>query len=241
MGRHISEVLTQLKVPRLVVESDPARLEKLQSLGVPVLYGDAASSEILDHAGLEKARALVITLPDDAAATAVVMIARQRAPNLHIIARASTWDGAQRLRQAGANEVVRPELEGGVEIVRRTLIDLDLALEDIGRYTDLVRREELEEVDRPSVERTRLLEDLVMAARHVDMRWFSVSPGSALADQTLAASRLRSRTGVSVVAIVREGALIGNPGPDDVIRTGDRVAVIGSPEQLPAAEALLQA
>jgi K+/H+ antiporter YhaU regulatory subunit KhtT len=44
---------------------------------------------------------------------------------------------------------------------------------------------------------------------------------------------------VSVVAIVREGALIGNPGPEDVIRAGDRVAVIGSPEQLPAAEALL--
>ena len=241
VGRHISEVLTQLNVPRLVVESDPARLEKLQSLGVPVLYGDAANSEILDHAGLERARALVITLPDDAAATAVALIARHRAPHLHIIARASTWDGAKRLREAGADEVVRPELEGGVEIVRRTLLNLELALEDIVRYTDLVRREELAEADRPSVERTRLLEDLVMAARHVDMRWLSVSSGSALADQTLAASRLRSRTGVSVVAIVRDGALIGNPGPEDVIRAGDRVAVIGSPEQLPAAEALLGA
>lgn len=239
VGRHISEVLTQLQVPRLVVESDPARLEKLRSLGVPTLYGDAASSEIMDHAGLERARALVVTLPDDAAALAVVISARARAPKLHIIARASTWDGAKRLRDAGADQVVRPELEGGVEVVRRTLIDLDLALEDVVRYTDLVRREELVEADRPSVERTRLLEDLVMAARHVDMRWLSVSPGSALADQTLAASRLRSRTGVSVVAIVRGGALIGNPGPDDVIRAGDRVAVIGSPEQLPAAEALL--
>ena len=239
VGRHISEVLTQLQVPRLVVESDHARLEKLRSLGVPTLYGDAASSEIMDHAGLERARALVVTLPDDAAALAVVISARVRAPKLHIIARASTWDGAKRLREAGADEVVRPELEGGVEIVRRTLIDLDLALEDIVRYTDLVRREELVEADRPSVERTRLLEDLVLAARHVDMRWLSVSAGSAMADQTLAASQLRSRTGVSVVAIVRDGALIGNPGPEDVIRAGDRVAVIGSPEQLPEAEALL--
>lgn len=239
VGRHISEVLTQLKVPRLVVECDPTRLEKLRSLGVPTLYGDAASSEIMDNAGLERARALIITLPDDSAALAVVISARHRAPHLHIIARASTWEGAKRLREAGADEVVRPELEGGVEIVRRTLLDLELALEDVVRYTDLARREELEEADRPSVERARLLDDLVMAARHVDMRWLSVSPESALAGQTLAASQLRSRTGVSVVAIVREGALIGNPGPEDVIRAGDRVAVIGSPEQLPAAEALL--
>lgn len=241
VGRHISEVLTQLKVPRLVVESDPTRLEKLRGLGVPVLYGDAASSEILDHAGLERARALVITLPDDAAATAVVLIARHRAPHLHIIARASTWEGASRLREAGADEVVRPELEGGVEIVRRTLLDLELPLEDVVRYTDLARREELKEDDTLSPERTRLLEDLVKAARHVDMHWLTVAEQSALAGQTLAASRLRSRTGVSVVAIVRAGVLMGNPGPDDAILAGDRVAVIGSPEQLPAAEALLQA
>jgi CPA2 family monovalent cation:H+ antiporter-2 len=239
VGRHVSEVLTQLNVARLVVESDPGRLEKLRGLGVPVLYGDAASSEILDHARLERARALVITLPDDAAAMAVVLMARQRAPQLHIIARASTWEGAKSLREAGANEVVRPELEGGVEIVRRTLIDLDLALEDVVRYTDLVRREELAEADRPSVERSRLLEDLMQAARHVDMRWLTVSPSSTLAGQTLAASALRTRTGASVVAIVRDGRLIGNPGPEDVIHAGDRVAVIGSPEQLPQAEALL--
>lgn len=241
VGRHISEVLTQLKVPRLVVESDPTRLEKLRGLGVPVLYGDAASSEILDHAGLERARALIITLPDDAAATAVVLIARHRAPHLHIIARASTWEGATRLREAGADEVVRPELEGGVEIVRRTLLDLELPLEDVVRYTDLARREELKEDDTLSPERTRLLADLVKAARHVDMRWLTVAEQSALAGQTLAASRLRSRTGVSVVAIVRAGVLLGNPGPDDVILAGDRVAVIGSPEQLPAAEGLLDA
>ena len=46
---------------------------------MPVLYGDAGSSEILEHAALEHARALVITLPDDAAALAVVVTAREHA------------------------------------------------------------------------------------------------------------------------------------------------------------------
>ena len=50
---------------------------ELQAPGVPVLFGDAANSEILDHAGLDRARALVVTLPDEAAASLVVAGARQ--------------------------------------------------------------------------------------------------------------------------------------------------------------------
>lgn len=160
VGRHISEVLTQLKVPRLVVESDPVRIAHLRGIGVPALFGDAASSEILDHAGLERARALIVTLPDDAASRAVVMSARSRSPELRIIARASTWDGARRLVEAGADHVVRPELEGGVEIVRRTLLDLELPVDDVGRYVDLIRQEELAEQDQLSAAREQLLQEL---------------------------------------------------------------------------------
>lgn len=160
VGRHISEVLTQLKVPRLVVDSDPTRIALLRSLGVPALFGDAASSEILDHAGLERAQALIVTLPDDAATRTVVMSARSRSPELRIIARASTWDGARRVVEAGANHVVRPELEGGVEIVRRTLLDLEFPADDVGRYVDLIRHEELAEQDQLSAAREQLLREL---------------------------------------------------------------------------------
>jgi CPA2 family monovalent cation:H+ antiporter-2 len=241
VGRHISEVVTQLGVSRLVVEIDASRIEKLRSIGVPVLYGDAGNSEILAHAGLDRARALVLTLADDVASVAAVMLARSQAPNLRIIARASSWDGARRLRAAGANHIVRPELEGGIEIVRMTLLDLELPMEDIARYTDLVRQEELAEHDRPSPERARLLHDLVQAAHHVEVRWFSVDPGSSIAGQTLGESDIRARTGISVVAIVREGVLSGNPGPTDRLLPGDRVAVIGAPDQIPAAEQLFEA
>jgi monovalent cation:H+ antiporter-2, CPA2 family len=160
VGRHISEVLTQLKVPRLVVEMDPTRLALLRRLGVPVLFGDAASSEVLDHAGLERARALIVTLPDDAASGAVVMAARARSPELRIIVRASTWAGARRLRDLSANHVVRPELEGGIEIVRRTLLDLELPVDDVARYVELIRQEELAEADQLSAAREQLLLEL---------------------------------------------------------------------------------
>ncbi len=238
VGRHIAEALGRLQIPRLVVEADPARLKKLHELGVPVLYGDASSSEVIEHAGLDRARALVITLPNDAAALAVVATAR-RASKLRIVARASTWEGARRLKAAGADDIVRPELEGGVEIVRRTLLDLDLPVRDVQRYTEIVRREGLDESERPSAEQARILDHLLTAARDLEVMWVTLDRASPIAGQALGTSGLRARTGALVVAIDRDGVLSPNPGPEEMLREGDRIAVMGTEDQIRQAEQLV--
>jgi len=202
-----------------VIEADPIRVDKLREIGVPVLYGEAGNSEIMEHAALSRARALVVTLPDDAAALAVVITARKIAPGIHIVARASTWDGARQLMADGAGEVVRPELEGGVEIVRRTLLELRLPVREIQRYTDLVRREGLDETDRLSLGRVRVLDDLVKASRDLELGWIVVGDQSPLAGVRIADASLRQIAGVSVVAISRERAIayaieLRNPPPE---------------------------
>ena len=236
VGRHIAETLARLDIPRLVIESDPIRVDKLQELEVPVLYGEAGNSDILEHAALARARALVITLPDDAAALSVVAAARKIAPGLHIISRASTWEGARQLRADGAGDVVRPELEGGVEIVRRTLLELRMPVREVQRYTELVREEGMDESEKPSLERTRVLRDLVTAAHDLEIGWITLGPDSPLAGRRIADASLREAIGVSVVAISRTGAVISNPGPDVIFVPGDRVALIGEPDQLALAE-----
>src|SRR5207245_10074594 len=82
VGGHIVEVLGRIGVPRLVVESDADTVEDLQRRGVPVLFGDAANSAILDYAGLPRARPLVMTIPDYPPARLSVPAARQLAPRL---------------------------------------------------------------------------------------------------------------------------------------------------------------
>jgi CPA2 family monovalent cation:H+ antiporter-2 len=241
VGRHIAETLGRLDIPRLVIESDPIRVDKLLQLGVPVLYGEAGNSEILEHAQLARARLLVITLPDDAAALSVVLTARKLAPKLHIIARASAYDGARELRSHGAGEVVRPELEGGVEIVRRTLLELRLPVREVQKYTETVRREGMDESELPSFERTRVLRDLVGAAHDLEIGWITVGADSPLAGRRIVDASLRQAIGVSVVAISRTGAVISNPGPDVIFVPGDRVALIGEPEQLALADSVFHA
>jgi CPA2 family monovalent cation:H+ antiporter-2 len=240
VGRHVVEVLGRIGVPRLVVEMDPERVAELEKHAVPVLFGDAANSEILDHAGLKNARALVTTLPDGAASELVVATARQRAPGTPIVARAATADGLKRLARLGAEDVIHPELEGGLEILIRTLLRLGYPARQVHSYADSVRSEQYERGDTAGTEH-RLLDRLVRSAPSIDLAWLEVPAESPLAGRSIASAGLRARTGASVVALVRKGQTTLNPEPATVFNPGDQVALIGAPPEIAAAEALFAA
>jgi monovalent cation:H+ antiporter-2, CPA2 family len=141
VGKHIVDVLGHLGIPRLVVELDIGRVTELEGQGVPTLYGDAANSDILTHVHLKQARAVVVTLPDEAATATVVATIHADAPHVPIVARATTQEGVRRLFVLGAQHVIYPELEGGLAIMRETLTRLGYSESDIQEYTDAVRRD----------------------------------------------------------------------------------------------------
>jgi monovalent cation:H+ antiporter-2, CPA2 family len=238
VGRHIVSLLQELGIPHLVVEADAQRVEELNQRGISTLFGDAANSEILTHTGLKHARALVVAGPDEASSELVVATARDLAPGLPIIARASTEDGIDRLAELGAQEIVHPELEGGLEIVRYTLLQLGFPLQEIYRYTDAVRRDHYD-LTINTDEEHRLLQDLLDAAHSIEIKWFRLQPENPLIGQTLANASLRSRTGASVVAILRDGQLMANPKSITAFQAGDRIGLIGDQEEIEAAEKVL--
>lgn len=69
--------------------------------------------------------------------------------------------------------------------------------------------------------------------------WLPIGPTSRYAGRVLGETALRTRTGVSIVAIVREDSAIPAPGPDDLLLAGDTVVVVGTPEGIDIASALL--
>lgn len=155
VGSHIVSVLERLQVPILVVERDAGRASEFQQRAIPTLFGDAANSEILTHTGLARARALVVTVPDESAAELIVTAARDLAPILPIIARAATRAGVQRLFAQGAHDVIHPELEGGLEVVRHTLLALSYPLDQVQSYLDAVRHDAYDTaVTTPAEQRT---------------------------------------------------------------------------------------
>jgi CPA2 family monovalent cation:H+ antiporter-2 len=238
VGTHIGRVLEHLGLPYLVVEQDAALAAVIQRSGVRTLFGDAANSEILTHAGLEAAQALVVTVPDETTTELIVAAAHQMSPNLPIIARAGTESGVQRLAKHGAHHIIHPELEGGLEIVRLTLLTLGYPMGQIQQYVDTVRRDAYADT-LSNNQQYRGFEQLLTAVRGVEIEWKTVSAQSSILGQTLAEANLRAKTGASVIALIRDQNVIPNPKSDTKFLDGDLVGFIGSAEELAAAEELL--
>ena len=233
VGRHLAEILGTLDVPRLVIDSDWSRIEALTESRVPTLYGDAASSTLLEHAGLPRARALVVTVPDETVAAIIVAAGRDIAPDIPVIARAGTDQGAKHLSELGAGSLVRPEFEGGLQILRSALLALGFPSRRIQEFVDQIRGRE---VFGGHVENELSLVRK-LAASDLELDWMTVSVHSAVSGQTIASASLRERTGVSIVASEHRGTLTVNPGPGVELGGGDRIAVIGRPDSLVAAAA----
>ncbi len=238
VGAHVVDVLTHLGVPLLVVEQDAARAAAFQQRGVPTLFGDAANSELLTHTGLARARALVVTVPDETAAELVVTAAHDLAPDLPIIARAATDTGVRRLATHGAQDVIHPELEGGLEVVRHTLLALEYPLVQVQHYTDAVRRDAYDTAITSHEERV-MLDQLLATVRGMEIRWYTLETGSLLVGQTLAEVNLRARTGVSVIALVRDRQMVANPKSHTTFAVGDILGVIGDAADQTAAAQLM--
>ena len=144
VGQYLVDVLSRLGLPRLVVELDVTRATDLQAAKVPVLFGDAAHADILQHAHLAMAREVVITVPDEATALSTVAAARKAAPQVPIVVRATTQESIGRLLALGATDVIYPELAGGLEMMHQTLLRLGYDKSLIEEYAAAVRRDHYE-------------------------------------------------------------------------------------------------
>jgi CPA2 family monovalent cation:H+ antiporter-2 len=238
VGEHILTILQRLNIPCLVVENDAERAEIFTKRGIPVLYGDAANSEIMNHAGLDHARVLVVTLPDEVAAEMVVAAARERAPDLPIIARASTRSGMNHLISLGAQDVIHPELEGGLEVMRHTLLALDFPAGQVQHFTDSVRREQYDTAVSSNLQH-QLLDQLMSTMRGLEIFWHNLDADHPLVGHTLAEADLRAKTGVYVIAIMRGQETLHNPPAHMLMQQGDLLGFMGDRTQIQAMDQLL--
>jgi monovalent cation:H+ antiporter-2, CPA2 family len=231
IGRHLVEVLKSLHVPLLVIESDMERIEALNLNQIATLYGDAANSEVITHARLDHARALVITVADGTSASIIVASARDLNPKLPIIVRAATEESVYQLAELGADRIVQPELEGGLEMVHHTLLQLGFPLRQVHDYAEAVRRDQYETKINSSDEH-RSLHDMLTATDVIEITWLVLEEESPIVGQSLLKANIRSQSGASVVALIRDNQLIANPKSSIRFETGDRIGLIGEKEQI---------
>jgi monovalent cation:H+ antiporter-2, CPA2 family len=233
--------MQRLDLGFVVVELDQRRVQECHAAGMPVIYGDASHPVVLEAAAVAQARLLILTVPSVTVAQAIVTQVRQLAPSLALVARAEGVEQMERLHRLGVSEVVQPYFEAGLEIVRQALLALDVPATDIQHYTDAVREElyaPLYQTPLPAGSQT--LTHLRRATHLMDLTWVDVAETSCLVGQTIQEMRIRSTTGASVVAVIRDGTVALNPDATHRFAAGDLVGVLGHAEQRQAFQRLVQ-
>jgi K+:H+ antiporter len=121
VGRELVDLLARRSIPCLVIEYNPESVRQLRARQVPVIYGDASNPGVLHHARLEDARLLAVLTADPTDTEQIVRLARATNPRLDIVARARDAEQMARLQRLGVSEVVQPEFEAGLEVIRHAL------------------------------------------------------------------------------------------------------------------------
>ncbi len=121
VGRELVEAARRRNLEVVVIEYDLRRAAEAHDRGLVVFTGDATEEFVLKQANIAQAKVLAITVPDLTTAEAATRIGRGLNSELEIITRASDTRAIRALREAGAGAVVQPEIEAGLEFIRRTL------------------------------------------------------------------------------------------------------------------------
>jgi len=201
MGAILAGELHRQKRPLVVVDNDPERITEAITQGYLALTANATDEESLMHAGVQRAKALVITLPTDAENVFITLTAHNLNPKLQIIARAELPTTEKKLVQAGASRVVLPAAAGAMRmaamITKPSTVEL-IELADGRRVTEM----QIDELTIPA--------------------------DSPLVGATVRDSQTRSRHGLLIVAVRHPGShLEFNPGADAAFEGGDTVIVMG--------------
>ncbi|MEO9123713.1 MAG: TrkA C-terminal domain-containing protein, partial [Microcoleus sp.] len=159
-------------------------------------------------------------------------------PDLDIVVQANQDKDIELLYQLGAWEVVQPEFEASLELSAHLLAGMGVSAMAIGRDVQQIRSSRYLEL-RPARQPLAVSRDLKVAVRDLNGDWYNLPSGSPIAGMTLEETNLRQLTGVSVMAIVREdGEEIDYPNGKAALESGDRLLVVGEPEELISFELL---
>jgi len=172
-GQYAVEELHKTATPFVVIESHEDQVKHaLDHLGedyrgILYLVGDATDEDVLDKAGIERARGVIAALPLEKDNLVITVMVRQKTPDVRVVARCTDEKFAQRILKAGANGTVNPNRIGGMrlasEVLRPNVVSfLDLMLREQSRT---LRIEDIE-AGQGSPWAGRMISDLKIHERH---------------------------------------------------------------------------
>jgi CPA2 family monovalent cation:H+ antiporter-2 len=148
-----------------------------------------------------------------------------------VVVRVEEVEDIDTLSSLTVEEIVQPQLEVGLEMVRQSLLSLGIDEARVFTLLGQLRAERYEPMRHPN---NRLLNDarFLTASKFLEFLWIEINEMSPLVNVSIGGSDMRERFGLSVVAVIRNDEYFPTPKPDFTIFAGDALGIIGTRTQL---------
>jgi CPA2 family monovalent cation:H+ antiporter-2 len=238
-GRHLAQVLKTVSVRYTVIECNGQIANDAISKGEPVLFGDASRRDVLEYSGIKKAQMIVFLISDPSALKTSIKLTQLLNRTIGIICRTRRMNEIEQILKLGAEQVVSEEFETSIELFTIVLDKLHVPRNVIRAQTKVLREDGYEMLRVPAQVRG-VSDKLVQALASGTTDVFQVMSGHYAEGKALNNIALRSHTGVTVIAIVRNDKSITNPPPEFQLEQGDALIIMGSHAQIEAAFSYLE-
>lgn len=235
IGQNIARLLAKEGFDHVALDLDPVRVRDARTAGERVFYGDSTHQEMLEAAGLARARALVVSFDDVTSTLKILPQARRLRPDMPILVRTRDDTDLERLQRAGATEVVPETLEASLMLSSHLLLLLSVPVSRVLREVKEIRDS-----------RYQLLREYFRGRGDVDsgqeadsgakrLQIVKLEAGAHAVERTLAEIRLE-QFGVEATALLRNGIRSEAPVPETRLRRDDTLVLFGTAGAIEAAE-----
>ncbi|MCX6706258.1 MAG: cation:proton antiporter [Candidatus Woesebacteria bacterium] len=132
VGGWVGRALTETNTPFIIIDSSLDVVSNLKKGGLPVIFGDPAEPEVLEAAGIRRAKAVVVAIPDRISQEILISHVQTVAPDVKIISRVHLDSDWERLKILKVDKIVQPEFEAAIAITRSIFISMGKSREEIG-------------------------------------------------------------------------------------------------------------
>jgi CPA2 family monovalent cation:H+ antiporter-2 len=237
-GQYLGRFLKEETIPFIALDIDPARVFEASAAGDNVMFGDAGRRVVLNAAGADRAKAIIITYADTAASMKILHVLQERFPTLPVIVRTVDDADMDKLRDAGATEVVPEILEGSLMLASHALVLLGVPLNRVVKRIRVFREERykmfkgyfhgVSDVDTDALE------------KHQSRMHSVVIPADAFIVSHYISSMNLDSISVEVTSVRRPSMHGVELGSDAPLQEGDVVVLLGeAPNIIKAENALL--
>jgi CPA2 family monovalent cation:H+ antiporter-2 len=235
-GQNLARLLEGEHIPYMALDLDPDRVRQAAAAGQSVVFGDAAKVQSLMAAGLARASAVVVSYHDTPSALKILRLVQAHAPRVPVVVRTIDDSDLEKLKAAGATEVVPEAIEGSLMLASHALALVGVPMRRVIRITRDARDK-----------RYGLLrgyfhgadDDTADEIAQARLSSVTLPVATPLAGQPLADLALHA-LGVAVVSLRRAGGK-GVQVDGAALASGDTLVISGTPAALALAEEKLLA